>query len=576
MLSEIPTSTFFNYFIYLLIPFLFGYAAKKIKISPIIGYIVGGIVLGNLLKGVISQEAINSFAYFGIVLLLFTVGLEISLEKLILLKKFILLGGSLQILLSIAGVSVLSLFFGFTFTQALLIAIAFSSSSTTIVAKIIQERGEENSFLGEMALGILMFQDLAFVPFIILFTNFNGLSLTAGEIVRNVAVGLFESALILITIYYIGKRVVPVLFNSIAKTSRELLNLFIIIFIFMITFVSAAAGIPILIGAFVAGVLVAQTIEHYHIFSQIRPMRDLMAIVFFIFIGTKVSLVAALPFLPQILLFGLLVVAIKGLILIFIFLYFRFNTRIAFSLALFLFQISETAFILLSLAFANKVFTSDQYLFITITVLISLMVTPVFISKKEAIYAGIRSFFKKFFPSVEIYIKHRLDFDQSPLEAFNLHSHVVICGYGRIGSQVGKALTLANIPFVAIDYNFSTVEKMKKSGVKIIYGDPTDYDVLDFAETEKALALISAVPAKFDQESIILNAKKLNPDIFIIGRAHNSKDHQRMIDLGVQSVVQPEVEASVSIIKKIFLLKNMPKEEILKRLKHIRLVQIFA
>lgn len=576
MLSEIPTSTFFNYFLYLLIPFLFGYAAKKIKISPIIGYVVGGVVLGNALFGIVSEQAINSFAYFGIVLLLFTVGLEINLEKLFLLKKFILLGGGLQILLSVVGVTILSLFFGFSYLQALLIAVAFASSSTTIVAKIIQERGEENSFLGEMAMGILMFQDLAFIPFIILFTNFSGQSQGIGEIVRNVAVGIFESALILAAMYYIGKKVVPILFNVIAKTSRELLNLFIIIFIFMITFVSAAAGVPILIGAFIAGVLVAQTIEHYHIFSQIRPLRDLMAIVFFVFIGTKVDLVAALPLLPQILLFGALVVFIKALILISIFLYFRFNTRIAFSLAIFLFQISETAFILLSLAFANQIFTQEQYLFVTITVLISLMLTPLFINSKDTVYVGLRAFFKKFVPALELFIKHRLDFDQARLEAFDLQNHVVICGYGRIGSHVGKALTLANIPYVAIDYNFSTVEKARKSGVKIIYGDPTDFDVLDFAEAEKAIVLVSAVPAKFDQEAIILNAKKLNSDIFIIGRAQNALDHQRMIDLGVHSVVQPEVEASVSIIKKIFLLKHMPKEEILKRLKHIRLVQVFA
>lgn len=576
MLSEIPTATFFNYFIYLFIPFVFGYLAKKINISPIIGYVIGGIVLGNLLQGIISEEVINSFAYFGIVLLLFTVGLEISLEKLALLKKFILLGGGLQILLTVAAVTILSLFFGFTFIQALLIAIAFSSSSTTIVAKIIQERGEENSFLGEMAMGILMFQDLAFVPFIIIFINFNGLNITTGGIIRDIAVGLFESALILAAMYYIGKRIVPIVFNKIAKASRELLNLFIIVFIFFITFVASAAGVPILIGAFIAGVLVAQTIEHYHIFSQIRPLRDIMAIVFFVYIGTKVDLLSALPFFPQILLFGALIALIKALILISIFLYFRFNSRTAFSLALFLFQISETAFILLSLAFANKIFTAQEYLFVTITVLISLMLTPVFISHKDVLYGGVRAFFKKFLPPLELFIKHRLDFDTTRLEAFELKDHVVICGYGRVGSHVGRALTLANIPYIAIDYNFETVEKAKKSGIKIIYGDPTDYDVLDFAEVDKAIALVSAVPVKFDQESIILNAKKLNPQIFLVGRAHNALDHQRMVDLGVHSVVQPEIEASISIIKKLFLLQHMPKEEILKRLKHIRLVQVFV
>ena len=576
MLVEVPVAVLFNVFLYLLIPFLAGFIARKLRISPVIGYILGGVILGSAFQGVISQETINSFAYFGIILLLFTVGLEVNLGKLFLLKKFIFFGGILQLLLSIFAITILSTFFGFSLVQAFLIGIAFSSSSTTIIAKIIQERGEENSFLGEMAMGILMFQDLALIPFIIIFTHFTATASSFGDVMKNILIGIGQAAVILIAMYYIGKRAIPVVFNTIAKASRELLNLFIIVFIVMIAAASSAAGVPILVGAFIAGVLVAQTIEHYHIFSQIRPLRDLMAIVFFVYIGTRVNFFQIVPLLPSIILFGALIAAAKAVIILSIFLYFRFNTRVSFSLALFLFQISESAFILLSLAYGNKVFNSEQYLFITMAVLISLMMTPVFINNTERIYAATRALIKRVLPPFELFIKHRLDFDQSRLDAFELQSHVVICGYGRIGSHVGKALTQANIPFVAVDYNFYTVEKSKKTGINIIYGDPTDYDVLDFAEVEKALVLISAVPSKYDQEAIILNAKKLNPKLFIISRVHNTKDHQRMVDLGVDSIIQPEIEASVSIIKKIFFLKNMPKDEILKRLKHLRLVQFIS
>ncbi len=575
MVVDVPIATFFNFFIYLLIPFIFGYIAKKIKISPVIGYIIGGIALGNILPNLVSQTTVNNFAYFGIVLLLFTVGLNVNLDKLAYLKRIIIFGGLLQIILSTLFITLVSSFFGFNLLQSILIALAFVSSSTSIVAKIIQDRGEENSFLGEIAIGILMLQDLAFIPFIIIFTQFNSPNFSIAEATKNIAIALIEATFILWGIYYFGKKIIPELFNKIAKTSRELLNLFIIIFIFMIVSLSAALNIPILIGAFIAGVLVSQSIEHYHIFSQIRPLRDITAIIFFVYIGAHIKLAQAIFLLPKILLFVSLIILVKALILLAVFIYFKFNSRVAFSLAVFLFQVSEYAFILLSLAFASHIFTSDQYILIISTVILSLMLTPILIDKKEFIYRKLRGFLKKYIPSVELLIKHRLDYNQ-PLDEFDLKNHIVICGYGRIGWHVGKALNLANIPFVAIDYNFQTVAKAKKEGINIIYGDPTDIDVLDFAETEQALAIISAVPAGQDQESIILNAKKLNPKIFIIGRVHNEKAYQRMKDLGAQSVVQPEVEASVSIVKKIFILKKMSKEDIVRWLKHLRLVQMIS
>lgn len=571
-MGVIPAATFLNFFIYLLIPFLLGFVAKKFRIPPIIGYIIGGIALGNIFQGLISPELINNFAYFGIILLLFTVGLDVNLEKLFLLKKYIIIGGIIQIVISAVAITFLSLFFGFSLLQSFLIALAFTSSSTSVVAKIIQDRGEEDSFIGEITIGILMFQDLAFVPFIIIFNQFGNGVISYFEVVKDIAFGLAEAALILWAMYYLGRKIVPKLFNRIAKTSRELLNLFIIVFIFAIASLSASFGVPILVGAFIAGVLVSQTLEHYHIFSQIRPLRDLMAIIFFVYIGTHVKIPQIIPLIPQILLFGSMIVLVKAAILLIIFLYFKFSSRMAFALAVFLFQISENAFILLSLAYANKIYDSKQYLFIISAVLFSLMLTPIVITSKDRIYAAIRGFFKRFVPVLDMFIKNRIDFDQTHLEAFNIKEHVVICGYGRIGSHVGRALSLANIPFVAVDYNFRTVERAKREGINIIYGDPTDLDVLDFAETENALVLISALPGETEQEAVVMNAKRLNPKIFLISRAHQQKDQQRMKDLGVHSVVQPEVEASLSIIKKIFLLKHMPKEEIVKQLQHLRLI----
>ncbi len=570
---NIPAPTFLNFFLYLFIPFTIAIIFKKNKISPLIGYILGGIIIGNFFNGLLSKETINNFAFFGIVLLTFTIGLEVQFDRILAIKKFIIVGGLLQIIISIICISILSTFFGFTILQSFLLGLAFSSSSTTLVAKIIQDRGEENSFHGELALGILMFQDIAFIPFMIIFSSFTSEKISFFEIIQKITVDLTVSITILLIVYYAGQKIIPYIFDRVARISRELLNLLIIIFIFLVGYLSSLFKVPILVSVFVAGILIAQTLEHYHIFSQIRPLRDLLAIIFFIFIGSTVDLGMALPVLPKILIFASLLIVIKALIILIIFLFFRFSSKLSFYLSLFLFQIDEDAFILMSLAFANNLFSKEDFITVVGTILLTLMITPVFINNKEQIYLLIRGFIKKVFPPLHSYIKHRIDSSRTSIDVINIRDHVVICGYGRVGSYIGRALMLSNIPFIAIDYNFHTVEKAKKEGVNIIYGDPTDLDILDYAEAEHAIAIIMAVPNRFSQEAIVLNVKKINKNALIISRVHKQHDHRRMRDLGVDYVVQPEFEASLSIIKKIFLLKKVPKEDIIKKIQYFKLEQ---
>jgi CPA2 family monovalent cation:H+ antiporter-2 len=207
------------------------------------------------------------------------------------LKRYILVGGLLQVGLSIALIWVLSLFFGFTFLQSGLIGIALTSSSTAVVAKIIQDRGESDSFIGEVTLGILMFQDLAFIPFIIIFSSLNGADFSFGQTLLSILGSMLKTALIIAAMYYAGKRFIPTLFHRIARSSRELLNLFVLAFIFLIISLSELIHVPVLIGAFIAGILVSETVEHYDIFIQVRPLRDVMAIIFFVYVGSQIRVV---------------------------------------------------------------------------------------------------------------------------------------------------------------------------------------------------------------------------------------------------------------------------------------------
>ena len=570
-MTDIPFSQVFNFFLFLFFPFVFASIAKKVKISPIVGYILGGLFVGNFLGGSISSNTINNFAYFGIILLLFTVGLEINFARMISLKKYIVLGGALQLSLSIIAVMVLSVLFGFPLLESFLIGIAFSSSSTTLVAKIIQDRGEENSFVGEIAMGILMFQDIAFIPYLIIFTSITRRSVSFFPITVDIVKSLIEATIIIMFLYYSGRKVIPYVFHRIARASRELLNLFIILFIFFIVCISLLLKIPILIGVFVAGVLLAQTLEHYHIFSDVRPLRDLLAVIFFVYIGMNIKLSLIAASLPQIFLFTVAVVFAKAIVVLLIFLFMRFHSRIAFNLSLYLFQIDEDAFILMSSAYINGVVSQEHYLFIITSVLLTLLITPILIKNKDNLYRIIRTITKKYLPFLEQFIVYRIDRDQSPIDTLQIKDHVVLCGYGRVGSYIGRSLMMANIPFVAIDYNFQIVEKAKKEGVNIIYGDPSDIDILDYAQVEEAIILIIALPEKLAQETVVLNAKKLNSDIYIISRVHKEVDQKRMKDLGVHLVVQPEFEASLSIIKKIYLLHKLPKEDVMNKIRRLKI-----
>ncbi|MGB9883276.1 MAG: cation:proton antiporter, partial [Microgenomates group bacterium] len=493
-MGEVSYSVVFNFFIFLLLPFIFGALAKKLKLPPLIGYVIGGLVYGSFFSTQANSSTIANIAYFGILLLLFTVGLETNFSRILSFKRIILIAGTLQILLSIFFITIISLFFNFSLLTSFLIGIALSSSSTTLVAKIIQDRGEEASFLGEMAIGILLFQDIAFIPFMIIFT-----SITSGQqagflqVFFEIILSLIKSGFIIAVLFYLGQKVVPPLFARIAKSNRELFNLFIILFIFFVTTFSLFLGIPSLIGVFIAGILLAQTIEHHQIFSQIRPLRDLLAVIFFVYIGTSIKFFSELNLLPQIFLFTFLVILVKALIIFFIFVFLRFHSKISYSLSMYLFQIDEDAFILMSTAFLNQLISKEDYNFVITAVLITLILTPLMIKNKDHFYNNLRALIKKYLPFLDKYLSHRLDSNISPIDELEIKDHVVICGYGRIGSYIGRSLMIANIPYIAIDYNRHLVEKARKEGVNIIYGDPSDIDILDYAQVDEAAVLVLAV-----------------------------------------------------------------------------------
>ena len=265
-----------------------------------------------------------------------------------------------------------------------------------------------------------------------------------------------------------------------------------------------ALGLSPAIAAFVAGILIGGTLEHYQIFSQMRPLRDIFTILFFVYLGATINMGELLPVLPKALLFALLVIVSKLIITFMIFVYFRFHSKTAISSGIFLAQIGEFAFVVLHQSQGANLISQDTYLFGITSTLLTLAISPILMDHKNTLYLKLRGWTRAHTPSLEKFLMYRVDREPAHIDVLNIKNHVILCGYGRVGMYIGRALTMAQIPFIAIDYNYQRVEEQRKKGVNIIYGDPTDIDILDFAQAEYASALVSAVPDVFSQEMICL------------------------------------------------------------------------
>lgn len=559
-----------NFIFFFSFPLIGGIIATKLRLPTLIGYILGGILLGLFLEKQTTSELLAEFANFGIILLLFTVGLEVDLADLKRFGRFVVQGGILQIMLSALLLFIWALLFQFNNFESIFIGFSFALSSTAVVAKIIQERGEENSLIGDLTLGILVLQDLAVIPLIIFFAAF-GENQSSTSLISNLLFGLARSGSVLALIYLMGKTFLPLIFDSIAIISRELLNLTTIFLILFLVYVFASFGLSASMAAFIAGVLVGQTAEHYHIFSQIRPLRDIFAILFFVFLGASVNISLIVTNIHLILAFTAILMLLKIIVVLGLLLSFRFHTRTSFSIALYLSQVGEFSFVLLYQGLSRNLISQETYLFAITCVLLTIIATPLLIKNKDYLYYLLKVFIQQNLPRVNNYLKSFVDEESPHIDAFKLKGHVVICGYGRVGQYIGKALKMAQIPFVGVDYNYYVVQKAKASGIKIIYGDPTDIDILDYAQIEYARTLVVAVPEKFSQKTIILNAKKLNSSLQIYSRIHNEADQQQLHDLGAEVVVQPEFEASLTIIRYLLNQFHIPRQKIVTEFRRLKL-----
>ncbi len=549
-----------------------GVIAIRFRLPSILGYIAGGIVVGSLLPGFFDHQLVEMVAQSGVTLLLFALGIEFSFHKLKRILHVIAYPAVGQILLTFFAILIVLLFFRISFVPALYLGAAAALSSTAIVVKLLSERGELESVPGEVATGWLVVQDLAVVPILILLAAVSGTNAGTATIwssLGTVTVAVVKAGAVLAAVLYLGRHGIPKLLTVVSGfRNRELLLLTTIGIVFFVGLITYAVGLSIALGAFLAGLLVAETSQNHAVFAEIRPLRDLFAVIFFVSLGMSLPVSSLVSVWPVVLTLTVCVVVLKGLIVFGLLRFMGYHRKTAFLVGLYLTQVSEFGFILARAGMAAGVLSELHATILIAVTFLTIMISAPLISRSHDVYYGFSALmrrFPKFFRDLDI--EHAFPKDTG----YPIRDHVVLCGYGRVGRYIGRALQMAGVPFLVVDYNQTALKSLKESGIQTVYGDPADKEVLDYAQVDLARAIVVAIPDRHTQEMVIGNAVSLNRKIKIICRTHHEEDQRHLKSLGVATVVQPEFEAALTIVGRLLNEFGVPDEEIAGKMSRLKI-----
>jgi CPA2 family monovalent cation:H+ antiporter-2 len=529
-----------------------GVIAKIFKQPTLLGYIAAGVLFGNVFPRATDAAFLKGIGDVGVTLLLFTLGVEFSFHRLKKLMGTLPWAAIAQIVLCILLFLLFTMLLGFPFLAALIIAIAGSLSSTAIIVKVLSERGELDTAPGEVMTGWSVVQDLAVVPIMILLPSIITAAktgdITIVHLAASLSVSIAKAAAALGFIIVLGKTVVPKALGKVATLgNREIFMLVTVGLVFLSAMATYVLGLSAALGAFVAGLLISETSQNHAIFAEVRPLRDLFVVVFFVSIGMGIPGGYVLRFAGILAMLTVVIIGIKWFVVMGLMRFLGYHRKTSFLVAVGLTQMSEFGFIIARQGWSLGAVTQDQYTLLIALTFVTILVSTPFISQGHSLYYALRRWMDTYMPK----IFHTSAGPADDKEALPFQDHIVLCGYGRVGKYIGRALEMAQIPFVVVDYNNAAIAALRAKGIAVVYGDPADKNVLEYARVDNAKAIIIAIPDRHTQELVIGHAQTLNRRIKIICRTHHEEDQKYLKSLGVDAVIQPEFEAALSIVERL-------------------------
>ncbi len=538
----------------------------KMRLPAIVGFFLTGILIGPRGLGLISAvHQVEILAETGVALLLFAIGIEFSFKRLLQIKKAVLLGGSLQVTLTLLAVFFIARKSGFVFGQAVFLGFLVSLSSTAIVLNIIQARSEIESPHGQTSLAMLIFQDVVIIPMMLLTPFLAGTgSANAESVLILFAKGIGIVLLVIIS----AKWIVPKALYQITRTSsRELFLLSVLVIGMIVVWLTASAGLSLALGAFLAGLIISESEYSHQALGNILPFRDVFMSFFFVSIGMLLDMNFFLRQAALILLLAIGVLLLKSIITVVVTMFLRLPLRNGIIAGLTISQVGEFSFILSETGTEHGLLAGNIYqTFLAVSVL-TMAATPFIITLAPQIAELADKLpLPKVLKAGGYFVSNANRNDNFT----TLLNHLIIIGFGTNGRNLARAARAADIPYVIIEINSDTVRHERKKGEPIFYGDAANEAVLHHANINKARIAVIAISDAAATSRITQLARQLNSTLHIIVRTRFLQEMEALYRLGADEVIPEEFETSVEIFTRVMTKYLVPKEDIERLVSEIR------
>jgi len=517
----------------------------RVGLPTIVGFLLTGVIIGPFGLGLVAEvHKIEVLAEIGVVLLLFTIGLEFKVSRMLKIKREAMLGGGLQ--LALTGLLVLGLttYMGLGFNLALTLAFIVSISSSVIVLKLLGDKGLLKSAHGNLSVGILLFQDICVIIMVMIVQSFSeGAGIDGLELVKKLGLALVVVLSIVVSSAY----VVPKLFHQIVKLrNREIFILAVVLLCMGTAWVTSLVGLSLAIGAFIAGLVVSESEYSHQIVAEVLPFRDIFSSLFFVSIGMLLDLNFFVSNLPVIALIVFAIVLFKSLIVILVAQIIRYPLRMAIIVGLTLAQIGEFSFILMKMGEKSGVIPNDIYQLVLASTIVTMALTP-FLMQGAVPLASV----------VGRVLRVRAVKGGGTTKA-SLKDHVIIVGYGLNGRNLANVLKETGISHLVLDVNYERIKKARNSGHTAFYGEAGHPEILKMLGVENAKMVVLGISDSVATRKAVKAAKDLNPQICIIVRTRYIDDLEELYELGATQVIPEEFETSVEIFARVLKEYHIP------------------
>ena len=533
---------------------------RAFKLPAMLAYFLVGILLGPKTFGLLpDNEANRELAEFGIVFLMFSIGLEFSLSQLYSMRRIVLGIGGMQVLVTMGIIMLICWGLDLGWETALIVSGAFAMSSTAIVSKLLVERLDLNSRHGRVSIGVLLFQDLAVVPLLVLIP---AIASPSGSLGYTLGIAAIKAAVMLSLLFVIGKNLMNRWFGVVARQrSRELFVMNVLMVTLVLAYATKLAGLSYALGAFIAGMLISETRFRYQVESDIAAFRDILMGLFFITIGMLLDFNAVASQFSTILLITAGLIVFKASVVSLLAYAFKFESGVAVRAGVTLAQAGEFSFVVISLGLEHSLISNGVLQLVLASSLLSMLVAPFIIQHN----LQIAEFFSR------TYTKNRKDQIETIQSAGKqLSDHVIICGFGRSGQYLSRFLKEEKFPYIALDIDPNRVQEAASAGENVMYGDAGKRLVLDAAGASKAKALIISYDDPPSAIKILHLVNDYFPNLPVVVRTVDDANMERFRDAGASEVVPEVLEGSLMLASHALVLLGVPLNRVVKRIRLFR------